>query len=115
MRESPVKDTPTASATGLTTEVFIPRQYKLFLVIFNHLAHLRQLVAPKCPRLGQFHRLQPKLGIFLRAFDMNVRRLMALSAEKEKPNTASRKTSGICQSVSLRADPTSVEVASDSA
>src|SRR2546430_365241 len=76
-RESSVKVASTASATGLTTKVLIPCNYKLFAMLFNHLANRRQLVTSKGPRLRQLDRLQPEFGILLRALYMNVRRLVA--------------------------------------
>ncbi len=45
--ESLVKDTPTASAAGLTPKVLIPRNYKLLAVLFNHFSNPGQLVIAK--------------------------------------------------------------------
>jgi len=63
-------------------------------MLFNHLAHLGQFVTSKSPRFRQCHRLQPELGVLFCALDMNVSRLMALSAEKEKPKPAGPQNCG---------------------
>src|ERR1017187_3663660 len=87
--ESSVNVTFTASATGLAVVVFIPSQYKLFAIFFNHFTQRRQLMAAERARLGQFlHRFEPELRVFLRSLHVDVRRLMPFAAEKEKPKPA---------------------------
>src|SRR3954468_11638213 len=75
-RESLVKETCTASAAGLTDKVLIPRNYKLLAMLFNHFSDSGQFMVPESSIFRQGNRLQPIFGIFVAAFNMDMRRLI---------------------------------------
>jgi hypothetical protein len=64
--------------------VLIPFSPYLFFVFFDHFPDLLQFLAQKPMRFSKKHRIHPKFGILLRAFNMNMNRFFRLTAEKEK-------------------------------
>ena len=66
------------------------------MVLFNQRMQVAQLPAAEPTRLGQGDgRTQPELGEALGLLDMDMKRLLALTAEEEKAVTSTRKISGM--------------------
>lgn len=55
---------------------------------YNQPANFIQLESAIASRCGQLHRLQPKLGILVRGFHMDMRGFIPFVAEKERSVTA---------------------------
>ena len=81
---SSVKETSTASATGLQTKVLIPSNDKRFPMLLNQIVEFSEFGAAKTTRFGERYGGEPKFGVTLRLLNMNVMRFRALSGEKEK-------------------------------
>jgi hypothetical protein len=67
------------------TEMLIPPPYNLVPPFFNDLSDLVQVSRVHSAGFGKGNGIEPKLGVFLGFFDVNVRWFRALEAEKEKP------------------------------
>ena len=76
-RESAVKETSTASPTGLLVVVPVPSIDKLISILLDHSADYREFVAPEALRLRQCDRFQPVFRILFRAFNVYVPGLVA--------------------------------------
>jgi hypothetical protein len=76
-----------ASTLGfaMAVNVLIPFLSDYLRVVFDQFADLFELSTAKSIRFGQQERLDPKLSVFLRAFNVNVDGLFSLPAKEEKP------------------------------
>jgi hypothetical protein len=66
------------------SNVLIPFVPYFLFVLLDQFSNLLELLAEKSVGLGQHDRIQPKLGILFGRFNMNMDRLLRLSAEKEE-------------------------------
>jgi hypothetical protein len=81
---SSVKATSTASATGLLAKMLIPSNNKRFAVLLNQIVQVTEFGTPKATRLRKLNGSDPEFCVALGLLDVNVARLHALPAEKEK-------------------------------
>jgi hypothetical protein len=76
-----------ASTLGfaMAVNVLIPFLSDYLRVVFDQFADRLELSTAESIGLGKHERLNPEFSVFLRAFNVNMDRLLGLSAEKEKP------------------------------
>src|SRR5207249_7264004 len=72
---------------GLMTEVFIPPLQKCHLILESQFSHTPQFACGKSVGVRDLHGLKPQFGLPIRLLDVNVRRLLALAAVEEEPET----------------------------
>ena len=65
--------------------MLIPFVFDDFQICLDQLADLLQLPASESMGLSEQERLYPKFSVFLRAFNVNMHRLLSFPAEEEKP------------------------------
>jgi hypothetical protein len=73
------------SVTGQSSEVLIPRSQEFIQMRFGDAQNLVAFVRAKTARLGEFQRIEPKLRRAIIALDVNMRRLVTICLEEEKP------------------------------
>jgi hypothetical protein len=69
---------------AVASNVLIPFSPYLFFVFFDQFPDFLQFLAQKPMRFSKKHRIHPKFGILLRAFNMDMNRFFRLTTEKEK-------------------------------
>jgi len=76
-----------ASTLGfaMAVNMLIPFVFDDFQICLDQLADLLQLPASESMGLSEQERLYPKFSVFLRAFNVNMHRLLSFPTEEEKP------------------------------
>ena len=69
----------------MAVNMLIPFVFDNFQICLDQLADLLQLPASESMGLSEQERLYPKFSVFLRAFNVNMHRLLSFPAEEEKP------------------------------
>ena len=65
--------------------MLIPFVFDSFQICLDQLSDILQLPASESMGLSEQERLYPKFSVFLRAFNVNMHRLLSFPAEEEKP------------------------------